>query len=99
MADKLYYIGSVGPLIHDDVDFPEAFNSEAPITHGAPTDPSHSALLSDVSTSIDASFPVGIVITLDSNTDPATILGFGTWSYLGTQTIGTTSIYYFSRTA
>lgn len=32
-------------------------------------------------------FPVGIVITTDSATNPSTLIGYGTWTLLGSTTI------------
>lgn len=43
-------------------------------------------------------YPVGAVYTNTSNVDPATILG-GTWTSIGTQTVGTSTVYYYERTA
>lgn len=33
------------------------------------------------------------------NSDPATSLGYGTWTSLGSSTIGATTVYYYKRTA
>jgi hypothetical protein len=48
MALKEFYLGSVGPLLHDDVAFPSAFSSEAPISPGVGSLTTHAALLGDI---------------------------------------------------
>lgn len=43
-------------------------------------------------------FPaVGDVVSNVDNTNPNIKYGFGTWTSLGTQTIGTTTVYFFKR--
>lgn len=44
-------------------------------------------------------FPVNSVALNTDNVNPATSLGYGTWSSLGSNTIGVTTVYYFKRTA
>lgn len=39
--------------------------------------------------------PYDYVVCNTSNTDPANDLGYGTWTYLGSQTIGVTTVYYY----
>jgi hypothetical protein len=41
--------------------------------------------------------PANYVVMNTTNTDPATDLGWGTWSYLGSQTIGVTTVYYYEN--
>ena len=50
---------------------------------------------------INATFPVGAVYLVSSNTNPGTLLGAGSWSANGTLlTTGTaTTLYVFIRTA
>lgn len=42
-------------------------------------------------------YPVGYVVMNTTNTDPATELGFGTWTMIGTQVIGAVTVYYFEN--
>lgn len=43
-------------------------------------------------------FPaVNDVVTNTDNINPSTKYGFGSWVYLGSQTIGTTPVYYYKR--
>lgn len=42
--------------------------------------------------------PVGVVIMTNNSKNPATAYGGGTWTQLGTQTIGGKTIYYWERT-
>ena len=42
-------------------------------------------------------FPVGYVVSNTTNTDPNTDLGYGAWDYLGSQTIGAATVYYYER--
>ena len=42
---------------------------------------------------------VGIVIITISNTNPADLLGYGTWSSVGTLKVVNTTIYVWERTA
>lgn len=42
--------------------------------------------------------PVGVVIMTNNSENPATAYGGGTWTQLGTQTIGGKTIYYWERT-
>ena len=39
--------------------------------------------------------PIGYVVSNTTNTDPATELGYGNWTALGSQTIGATTVYYY----
>jgi hypothetical protein len=84
MAIKEYYVGSVGPLYHDDGSFPCAFSSDAPIAPGVGSDPTHAALLGDIPalTGLDTVWPIGAVFLSVVSTNPATLLGFGTWSQI-----------------
>lgn len=41
--------------------------------------------------------PVGAVLPMDSNTNPAAGLGYGSWASIGTQVIGAVTVYYFQR--
>lgn len=43
--------------------------------------------------------PIGYVISNTDNSDPGTSLGYGAWSYLGSQTIGSRTVYYYERIA
>lgn len=43
--------------------------------------------------------PIGYVLSNTTNTDPTTDLGYGNWVYLGSQTIGSTTVYYYENTA
>jgi hypothetical protein len=95
MALKEFYIGSVGPLYHDDVTSPTAFSSDAPISPGQGTDASHAALIGDVS----GTYPVNSVFVAIVATDPGTLLGFGTWASVGTLVVGGTTTYFSVRTA
>ena len=47
----------------------------------------------------DIIFPVGSVYVSTVNTNPATLMGVGTWSQIGSSTISSTTIYYWKRTA
>lgn len=51
----------------------------------------------DVATNLQV--PIGYVVMNTTNTDPATELGYGTWSALGSNTIGATTVYYFENIA
>ena len=42
-------------------------------------------------------FPVGYVVSNTTNTDPNTDLGYGAWDYVGSQTIGAATVYYYER--
>jgi hypothetical protein len=97
MAMKQFYIGSLGPFLHDDSTHPVAFNSEAPITIGPGIDSDHAARIGDISDHT-LLWPVNSIYTNMSNVDPGTELGFGTWVSLGTLTIGTTVTYHWKRT-
>lgn len=51
----------------------------------------------DSSTTLDDVYPVGsIYSTVDSTFDPSTAFG-GTWTSVGTQTVGTDTIYLYKR--
>lgn len=43
--------------------------------------------------------PVGVVIMTNNSKNPATAYGGGTWNQIGTQKIGTKTVYYWERTA
>lgn len=47
---------------------------------------------------IASAFPVNSVVMNTDNVDPALQLG-GTWTSLGSNTIGVTTVYYYKRTA
>lgn len=47
---------------------------------------------------IVSAYPVNSVVMNTDNVNPGLQLG-GTWSALGTATVGVTTIYYFKRTA
>jgi hypothetical protein len=42
--------------------------------------------------------PLNYVVMNTDNTNPATYLGYGTWTSLGSATVGVTTIYYYKRT-
>lgn len=42
--------------------------------------------------------PVGAVLGMDTNTNPADYIGYGTWANIGNQVIGAVTVYYFQRT-
>ena len=44
-------------------------------------------------------FPVGSIYTTPGNTNPNSLIGIGTWSSLGSTTIGSTTVYFWKRTA
>ena len=44
-------------------------------------------------------YPIGFVLSWTKSTDPGRYLQIGTWTKLGTQTIGTKTVYYWERTA
>ena len=44
-------------------------------------------------------YPIGFVLSWTKSTDPGRYLHIGTWTKLGTQTIGGKTIYYWERTA
>ena len=44
-------------------------------------------------------YPIGFVLSWTKTTDPGRYLQIGTWTKLGTQTIGGKTIYYWERTA
>ena len=44
-------------------------------------------------------YPIGFVLSWTKTTDPGRYLHIGTWTKLGTQTIGGKTIYYWERTA
>lgn len=46
-----------------------------------------------------ALYPIGNVYTETQNVNPNSTLGMGTWNNIGSQTIGTTTVYYWERTA
>ena len=43
-------------------------------------------------------YPIGFVLSWTKSTDPGRYLHIGTWTQLGTQTIGTKTVYYWERT-
>lgn len=43
-------------------------------------------------------YPIGFVLSWTKSTDPGIYLNIGTWTQLGTQTIGGKTIYYWERT-
>ena len=43
--------------------------------------------------------PANYVVMNTTNTDPFDDYGFGSWTYLGSQTIGATTVYYYQNTA
>lgn len=45
------------------------------------------------------SWPIGSVFIGASKTDPNTLLGFGTWNLLGEDTLASTAVYIWQRTA
>lgn len=48
---------------------------------------------------VSGSLPVNNVIMNTDNVNPALNLGYGTWTSLGSATVGVTTVYYFKRTA
>jgi hypothetical protein len=104
VAIKEFYIGSVGPLQYDDAgtysDTETLVAFRGPQIHieDAPSEDYHAARYADIPSVPNAVLVNGIYINSD-NVNPATPLGYGTWSLLGTQTIGTTPVYYWQRTA
>ena len=47
---------------------------------------------------INKDFAIGSIMMTDNNTNPGTTMG-GTWSSVGTITVGSSTIYYWKRTA
>lgn len=41
--------------------------------------------------------PISYVYSTTKNADPALDLGYGYWNYLGSQTIGSTTVYYYEN--
>ena len=60
--------------------------------------PSKSNSLEVEGVAINKDYAVGCIIQTDNNTNPGTSMG-GTWSSLGTVTVGSSTIYYWKRTA
>lgn len=46
---------------------------------------------------VQGTVPANYVVMNTTNTDPAIDLGWGTWSYLGSQVIGAATIYYYEN--
>jgi hypothetical protein len=66
--------------------------------HGTPTTSTVTSVATTAAKKVSqGSWPVGSVMPTAVNTNPNTLVGFGTWTSLGTQTIGSTTVYYWKR--
>jgi hypothetical protein len=89
MATQDYYVGSVGPLLYDDTDvYPDSVPMKAfrgPQLHidNPPTLDNEVVRLVDVIGSLEVVWPVGSVFLSTMATNPATLMGFGTWQAFG----------------
>jgi len=88
MAEKLFYIGNTGPFFYDTAVTPHAFTTDGSI-----------AADEGVVTLVGFDYPLNHVLMNTDNIDPSTIGILGTWTSLGTLVIGTTTIYFWQRTA
>jgi hypothetical protein len=100
---KEYWIGDHGPYLYDaDRTYPDTqplsgIRASQISIEDTPSESYHVARYSDLSPTSD-SWPVDSVFgtVLFSATAPFT---FGTWAQIGTTTIGTTTVYWWKRTA
>ena len=68
MAEKTLTIGSVGPLLYDDADFPAAFETDGVMrAAGVPTDPDDLARLQDLPTVSGATSTFNVVTNVQDN--------------------------------
>jgi len=78
----------IGSLIdigqYDDGDYSSAIETDQPIKAGTPVDPDHVVRLSDITaTVLGIIYPVGGLYFSTLSTNPAVLLGFGTWASFG----------------
>jgi len=80
MATRQVRIGSMEDVHqYDDADYDEAIETDQPIAAGSGTDPDHVLVREDLGSSV---WPVGSVFLSVVSTNPATLLGFGTWTQI-----------------
>lgn len=75
-------VSGKGELVYSDED-----NNDIQITKGGVLKPSASTVLADWSAIMGLVYPIGIVVTLGVSTNPATLLGIGTWTAIAGKVI------------
>lgn len=85
MTIRQVRVGSLGPFLYDDAVYPHAISADGEIV--------------DPGTVVERTWPVGAVYMTTTATNPSIELDYGTWSNLGSLTIGTTTVYAWKRTA
>jgi hypothetical protein len=90
MALQEFFVGSVGPLMYEDTDtysdleLMKAFRGPQIHLDNPPTVDNEVVRLVDVLGSLEVVWPVGSIFLSTVATNPATLMGFGTWQAFGT---------------
>ena len=78
MATQAIRLGSMENVYeYDDADYSSSYESAAPISAGPPTANDHVLRRGDIQNLV---WPVNAIFLSVSSTNPATLLGFGTWT-------------------
>jgi len=80
MAIRTIRIGSMEDIFqYDDTDYDSAVETDHPLRCGAPSTGNDVVRLDDLDDAREAMWPIGSVFLSVVSTNPATLLGFGTW--------------------
>lgn len=85
MAERYIRIGSSEEILcYDDADYNAAVETDAPIKAGPPVDDNDVLRLGDILPDIvGLLYPIGSLYITTLSTNPATLLGIGTWAIFG----------------